>query len=59
MREMSTEDMLKTINEQEKCIAELRAEITALQNRCYALTKGVMCGFCNYECQYKLDRSVE
>lgn len=45
--------------EQEPSIDELRVEITALQNRCYALTKGVMCGFCNYECQYKVDRSVE
>lgn len=47
------------VSEQEPNIDELRVEITALQNRCYALTKGVMCGFCNYECQYKVDRSAE
>ena len=45
--------------EQEPSIDELRAEITALQNRCYALTKGVMCGFCNYECQYKAESEKE
>lgn len=45
--------------EQEPSIDELRAEITALQNRCYALTNGVMCVFCNYECQYKEKREGE
>lgn len=56
-----TEAILNAVEalEQEPSIDELRVEITALQNRCYALTKGVMCGFCNYECQYKVDRSVE
>ena len=32
---------------------KLRAEINTLQNRCYALTKGTMCAFCRYECEYK------
>lgn len=31
MREMSTEDMIKTINDQEKCIAELRKKCEELQ----------------------------
>ena len=35
---------------------KLRAEITTLQNRCYALTKGTMCSFCKYECQYKAEQ---
>lgn len=34
---------------------KLRAEITTLQNRCYALTKGTMCAFCKYECEYKAE----
>lgn len=34
---------------------ELQAEITTLQNRCYALTKGTMCAFCKYECKYKAE----
>ena len=38
---------------QEPTLDELRAEITTLQNRCYALTKGTMCAFCRYECEYK------
>ena len=39
----------------EAVLDKTRAEITALQNRCYALTKGVMCGFCKYECEYKAE----
>ena len=31
MREMSKEDMIETINEQEKCIAELRRKCEELQ----------------------------
>ena len=38
---------------------KLRAEITTLQNRCYALTKGNMCVFCKYECEYKPESEVE
>lgn len=34
---------------------KLRAEITTLQNRCYALTKGTICAFCKYKCQYKAE----
>jgi recombinational DNA repair protein RecR len=30
-----------------------QVEITTLQNRCYSLTKGTMCAFCRYECEYK------
>ena len=41
--------------EQEPVLDELRAEITILQNRCYALTKGTMCAFCRYECEYKAE----
>ena len=36
---------------------KLRAEITTLQNRCYALTKGTMCAFCKYECEYKAENN--
>ena len=42
--------------EQETILDKLRAEITTLQNRCYALTKGTMCSFCKYECQYKAEQ---
>ena len=38
---------------------KLRAEITTLQNRCYALTKGTMCAFCRYECEYKAETEIE
>ena len=41
--------------EQEPILDNLRAEITTLQNRCYALTKGAMCAFCRYECEYKAE----
>ena len=41
--------------EQEPILDELKAEITTLQNRCYALTKGTMCAFCKYECEYKAE----
>jgi hypothetical protein len=44
-----------TVTPQEPILDKLRSEITALQNRCYSLTKGVMCGFCKYECQYKAE----
>ncbi len=30
-------------------------QLPKLQKRCYALTKGTMCGFCKYECQYKAE----
>lgn len=45
--------------EQEPILDELRAEITTLQNRCYALTKGTMCAFCRYECEYKAETEGE
>ena len=41
--------------DQEPILDELRAEITTLQNRCYALTQGTMCAFCKYECEYKAE----
>ena len=40
---------------QELIIDKLRAEITTLQNRCYALTKGAVCRFCEYECEHKAE----
>jgi hypothetical protein len=40
---------------QEPILDELRAEITTLQNRCYALTKGAVCRFCKYECEHKAE----
>lgn len=46
---------LPSVTPQEPILDELRAEITTLQNRCYALTKGVMCRFCKYECEYKAE----
>lgn len=42
--------------EQEPVLDKLRAEITTLQNRCYALTKGAVCRFCKYECEYKAEK---
>lgn len=45
--------------EQESILDKLRAEITILQNRCYALTKGTMCAFCKYECEYKEETEAE
>ena len=44
---------------QEPILDKLRAEITTLQNRCYALTKGTMCAFCKYECKYKAEMEVD
>lgn len=41
--------------EQDPILDELRAEITTLQNRCYALTKGAVCRFCKYECEHKAE----
>ena len=41
--------------EQEPILDNLRAEITTLQNRCYALTKGAVCRFCKYECEHKAE----
>ena len=38
---------------------KIRAEITTLQNRCYALTKGTMCVFCKYECKYKAETEAD
>ena len=46
---------LPSVTPQEPILDELRAEITTLQNRCYALTKGTMCAFCKYECEYKAE----
>lgn len=40
---------------QELIIDKLKAEITTLQNRCYALTKGAVCRFCKYECEHKAE----
>ena len=59
--ELKIKELEKRIKalEQEPILDKLRAEITTLQNRCYALTKGTMCAFCRYECQYKADRIVE
>ena len=48
-------DVQEVEEEQEPIYDELRAEITTLQNRCYALTKGTMCVFCKYECKYKAE----
>lgn len=39
----------------DKELIPIRDEVTALQHRCYSLTKGVMCGFCRCECQYKAE----
>lgn len=54
----TVEEMKQEYIERE-VLDELRAEITTLQNRCYALTKGTMCAFCKFECKYKADRSEE
>lgn len=35
-----------------------QVEITILQNRCYSLTKGAMCAFCQFECAYKESEEV-
>lgn len=45
--------------EQEPILDELRAEITTLQNRCYALTKGAVCRFCKYECEHKAETEAD
>lgn len=33
-------------------------ELPKLQNRCYALTHGLMCVFCPYECEHKAESEV-
>lgn len=55
--ELKIEELEKRIEalEQEPILDELRAEITTLQNRCYALTKGAVCRFCKYECEHKTE----
>jgi hypothetical protein len=45
--------------EQEPILDKIRVEITTLQNRCYALTKGTMCAFCKYECEYKVETEAD
>ena len=30
-------------------------QIPKLQNRCHALTHGLMCVFCPYECEHKIE----
>lgn len=52
----TVEEMKQEYIERE-VLDELRAEITTLQNRCYALTQGTMCAFCKYECQYKTENN--
>lgn len=42
--------------EHEPAADELRDENNKLKLRCYALTKGVMCSFCNYECDIGLKK---
>lgn len=54
----TVEEMKQEYIERE-VIDKLRAEITTLQNRCYALTKGTMCAFCKYECKYKAETEAE
>lgn len=34
---------------------EALEQIPKLQNRCHALTHGLMCGFCSYECEHKIE----
>ena len=46
---------LPSVTPQEPILDKLRAEITTLQNRCYALTRGTMCAFCKYVCKYKAE----
>ena len=56
------EEMTKPLDrevEQEPILDNLRAEITTLQNRCYALTKGAVCRFCKYECEYKAESEAD
>lgn len=33
---------------------QLEKQVKQLENRCHALTHGVMCGFCSYECEHKV-----
>lgn len=47
--------VLPSVTPQDPILDKLRAEITTLQNRCYALTKGTMCAFCKYVCEYKAE----
>ena len=54
-QDMETFDMSIKALEQEPILDKIRAEITTLQNRCYALTKGAMCSSCKYECEYKVE----
>ena len=51
----NTGDEMKQEYIEREVLDELRTEITTLQNRCYALTKGTMCAFCKYECEYKAE----
>ena len=52
-------DVQEAEEKQEPVLDKIRAEITTLQNRCYALTKGTMCAFCKYECKYKAETEAD
>ena len=38
-----------------KAIVKALEQLPKLQNRCHALTHGLMCGFCSYECEHKVE----
>lgn len=54
-----TVDEMKQEYIEREVLDKIRAEITTLQNRCYALTKGTMCVFCKYECKYKVESEID
>ena len=38
---------------------ELEKQIKQLQNRCFALTHGLLCTFCSYECERRAKTEAE
>ena len=38
-----------------KAIVKTLEQLPMLQNRCYALSHGLMCAFCPYECEHKAE----
>ena len=44
------------IREAKRVAIKTLEQIPKLQNRCHALTHGLMCGFCSYECEHKAEK---
>lgn len=46
---------VQELEDEQEPIKKLVEQIIQLQNRCHALTHGLMCNFCPYECEHKAE----